>query len=86
VPVAHAYKPSTWEAEIKRAVVQDQPGQKVNETPISEITRAKWTGGVAQVVECMLCKHRALSTNPSPTKKKKKKKMQRHTKSTNSYS
>jgi hypothetical protein len=30
-----------------------------------------WTGGVAQVVECLLCKHEILSSN-TPTKKKKK--------------
>jgi hypothetical protein len=36
--------------------------------PISEITRAKWTGGVAQVLECLLCKHETLSSNSSPTK------------------
>jgi hypothetical protein len=35
---------------------------------ISKITRAKWTGGVAQVVECLLCKRKERS-NPSPTKK-----------------
>jgi hypothetical protein len=27
--------------------------------PISKITRAKWTEGVAQVLECPLCKHEA---------------------------
>jgi hypothetical protein len=26
-------------------------------TPPSKITRAKWTGGVAQVVQCLLCKY-----------------------------
>jgi hypothetical protein len=36
---------------------------------ISKITRAKWIGGVAQAVECLLCKLTALSSNPSPTKK-----------------
>jgi hypothetical protein len=35
--------------------------------------RVKWTGGVAQEIECQLCKDKALSLNPSPTKKKKKK-------------
>jgi hypothetical protein len=34
--------------------------------------RAKWTGGMAQAVELLLCKHKALSSNPNPTKKKKK--------------
>jgi hypothetical protein len=33
--------PATWEAEIRRIEVWGQ-------TPISKITRAKWTGGVAQ--------------------------------------
>jgi hypothetical protein len=42
--------------------------------PISKITREKWTGGVTQAVQCLLCKCEALSINPSPTKKKRKKK------------
>jgi hypothetical protein len=28
-------------------------------------------GGVAQTIQCLLCKHKALSSSPSPTKKKK---------------
>jgi hypothetical protein len=48
----------TWESEIKRIEVQGQPKQSVYETPISKITRAKWTGGV-QAVEHLLCKHEA---------------------------
>jgi hypothetical protein len=40
--------------------------------PISKITRAKWTGGVAQAVEGLLCKHEVLSSNHSSIKKKKK--------------
>jgi hypothetical protein len=39
--------------------------------PISKISRAKWTGGIDQVVEFLLWKCEALSSNPSPTKKKK---------------
>jgi hypothetical protein len=38
------------------------------------IARAKWTGGVAQAIELLLCKCKTLSSNPSPSKKKKKKK------------
>jgi hypothetical protein len=38
--------------------------------PISKISRAKWTGGIDQVVEFLLWKCEALSSNPSPTKKK----------------
>jgi hypothetical protein len=59
-----------WEAQIRRTV-QGQTRQIVQETPISKITREKWTGGVVKVVECLLCKHEALSSNPSSTKKKK---------------
>jgi hypothetical protein len=45
--------------------------------PISKTTRAKWTGGVAQEVPCLLCehllcRHEALSSSPSPTKKKER--------------
>jgi hypothetical protein len=45
---------ATWEAEIRRITVQGQPRQIAGETPISKITRAKWTGGVAQAVEHLL--------------------------------
>jgi hypothetical protein len=31
--------------------------------------RAKWTGGIAQMVALLLCKFEALNWNPSPTKK-----------------
>jgi hypothetical protein len=38
---------ATWEAEIRRIVVQGQPMQTVLETPSLKISRAKWTGGVS---------------------------------------
>jgi hypothetical protein len=41
--------------------------------PISKIARPKWTGGVVQAIEFLLCKHEALSSNSSSIKKKKKK-------------
>jgi hypothetical protein len=44
----------TWEAEIGRIMVRGQFGQRV---PISKITRAKWTGGEAQLMEHLLSKH-----------------------------
>jgi hypothetical protein len=53
---------ATWEAEIRRITVRGHPGQIVQETPISKVTRAKWTGGVAQAVELRLCKLQALSS------------------------
>jgi hypothetical protein len=49
-------------------MVQGQPEQII--PFISKITRAKWTGGVAQAVEHLLYKHEALSSKPSPIKKK----------------
>jgi hypothetical protein len=48
----------TWETEIRRIAVQSKPSQIVCETLISKITKSKH----------LLCKHRALSSNPSPTK------------------
>jgi hypothetical protein len=63
-----------WEAKIGRTAVPGQSRQKVHDTPQPpKITTAKWTGGVAHVVECLLCKREALSSKPSPIKKKKKK-------------
>jgi hypothetical protein len=41
---------ATQEAEIRRISVPGQPREIVLEIPSSKITRAKWTGGVAQVV------------------------------------
>jgi hypothetical protein len=38
------------------------------------MTRAKWTGVVAQVMEHLLCKCETLISNPSSTRGKKKKK------------
>jgi hypothetical protein len=73
-----AWKPGTiaspvilaaWEAEIRGSgPAQTNSSQDL----ISKRNRAKWTGGVAQAVERLLCKCTALSSNPSPTKKKKK--------------
>jgi hypothetical protein len=50
---------------------KDSPSKQF-ETPISKIIRAKWFGGVTQVVEYLLCKYKALSSKSSLTKKKKK--------------
>jgi hypothetical protein len=43
-----------------------------SQDPISKITRAKWSGDVAQVVDPLPCKHEFKT--PVPPKKKKKKK------------
>jgi hypothetical protein len=48
---------ATWEAGIGRTTVGDQRGQiKFARPPISKITRAKWTGDAAQLVDHLLCK------------------------------
>jgi hypothetical protein len=44
--------------------------QAKREDPISKISNTKRTGRVAQVVECLPSKHKALSANPCTTKKK----------------
>jgi hypothetical protein len=54
------------EAEITKITVQGHPGQIVCKTPSSKITRKKWNGGMVQVAEHLLCKHRALSSNSNP--------------------
>jgi hypothetical protein len=51
-------------------MVQTSLGKKRD--PISKITRAKRAGGVAQVVEPLPSKCKALSSNPKTKKKKKK--------------
>jgi hypothetical protein len=55
---------ATLEAEIGKR--QRIDGQRSH---LQNVTRAKWTGGVAQ--SCLICKHKALSSNSSPTKQKK---------------
>jgi hypothetical protein len=50
--------------------------------PISKISR---TGGVAQVVECLLCKFEGLNLNPGLTKQNKTKQKNEQTKKENSH-
>jgi hypothetical protein len=64
---------ATFEVEIGRISGSNPAWANSSGTPISKITRATWTGGEAQVVESLLCKHQVLSSNPIPIKKKKKK-------------
>jgi hypothetical protein len=39
-------------------------GTNGSQDPISKISRAKWIESVAQGLEHLLCKHKALSSNP----------------------
>jgi hypothetical protein len=52
---------------------QDDHGSRLTQAntlqdSVSKITRAKWTGGVSQAVECPLYKCKTLSSNLNPTK------------------
>jgi hypothetical protein len=62
---------ATWEIEIRRIVVQGLPRQIVVRPHLQKITRARWTGGVAQAIEHLLCKCKALISNRSPIQKNK---------------
>jgi hypothetical protein len=57
---------ATSKAEIGRITVQAQPTQTACETPISKINMAKWTGGVGEAVECLLCKCKVLCSTSVP--------------------
>jgi hypothetical protein len=66
VMVAHAHRPrylGHWDCE-DLSLKPDHENSSWD--PISKVKRTKWTGGEAQVVELLLCKHKALSSNPSP--------------------
>jgi hypothetical protein len=68
VLVAHTYNPrylGGWDQED----CGSRPAwANSSQNPISKIIRTKWTGGVAQAVEFLLCKCEALNSNPNPTK------------------
>jgi hypothetical protein len=69
--VAQNYNPGRKDQEdycLRPAWANSLPG------PISKIAKAKQTGGVAQAVQHLLCKCKALSSNPSTNKKQLKKK------------
>jgi hypothetical protein len=60
---------ANWKAEIGRTVVRGQPSQITHKDPISKKGGAKWPGRVAQVIECLLCKHETLIQTSVPPKK-----------------
>jgi hypothetical protein len=67
--VAQYLNPATCEAEIWRMRLNANLGKQ---TPNSKITIVNWAGSVAQVVQHLLYKCEALSSNSSHTKKRKK--------------
>jgi hypothetical protein len=52
----------------RRIVVQVGPG--IKQEPISEITNTEKDGGLAQVIECLPSKRKALNSTPVTTRKK----------------
>jgi hypothetical protein len=58
-------------AEMGKTAVQSQLGGKVLKIPSPKIGRQKWAVLCDRSVACLLCKCKALSSNPSPTKRKK---------------
>jgi hypothetical protein len=63
---------ATQEAEIRRTVVQSQPGQIVLKILSQKYPMQKRAGRMAQVLEHLSNQHEVLSSNPSTIKKKKK--------------
>jgi hypothetical protein len=63
---------ATWEAEIARIVVQDQPTQIVYKTLSPNHHSKKWTSGMLKRQSTCFASTK-LSLYPNPTKKRKKK-------------
>jgi hypothetical protein len=68
--VVNVCNPSYRGCVIRRTTVQVLPWQKPL-SPYLKITKAKRTGGVAQVVECLSSKHKALTSKPLYNNNKK---------------
>jgi hypothetical protein len=60
----------TWETEIRKIIVRNQPRQISLENPSRKYPVQKWAGGVAQVVGDLPSKCQALNSSPSTAKKK----------------
>jgi hypothetical protein len=58
---------ATWEARMGGLWYETNSGKQFMRPPISKTIRAKWSGGVAQALEGLLCNCEALSSNPIPT-------------------
>jgi hypothetical protein len=60
-PVAHDCKPNYLRGWDQEACSSRPDWANSSQDPISKLTREKWTGGVAQAVEHLLCKYKAQS-------------------------
>jgi hypothetical protein len=70
--VAHACNPVLRRLIPEGSWFKASLGKQFMRPPSPKITRQKWARVVGQVVECLLCKHKILSSNPSPMEKKEK--------------
>jgi hypothetical protein len=59
---------ATHEADIRRTVVLGQPGKIICKTLSQKYPIQKSSGIVTQVIDCLLRKHKSLSSNPSTSK------------------
>jgi hypothetical protein len=64
-PMAHICNPSYLEGLDQEDQSWGPAWVNSSQDAISKIIRAKWTEGVVQAVEHLLCKCEALSSNPS---------------------
>jgi hypothetical protein len=69
-PVAHAYNPSYLGSWDQEGCDSRSAWTNSLQELISKTARAKWTGGVAQVVERLLCKCKALRSTAKNNNKK----------------
>jgi hypothetical protein len=64
--VAHTCILAIWEADTKRITAASLSKQFLR--PHLQSNQSKMDWSVDQGVECLLCKHEAVSSNPHPTK------------------
>jgi hypothetical protein len=67
--VAHVHKPNYLETEIGGLWFEASQGKYFLRPPISKLTRAKWTGGVAQVSACFVLQSGSHEFKPQYLKK-----------------
>jgi hypothetical protein len=71
VLVVHAFNPTIWEAEIGRITFKASPGKQFLRLHLQN-NQSKMDWRCDETVDQLLCKHKALSSNPRPIKKQKK--------------
>jgi hypothetical protein len=70
--VVRVYNPSYMGDIGRRILIWCQPGQKDRDPSWRKLKKAKRTGGMPQVVKCLLGKSKTLSSDPGTFKNKRK--------------